>query len=158
VHQDTHLDNQPFITVVHKEALIINELRKRGFKITNQRRIIIEMILKNKCSCCKEIYYQVLTKDTSIGIATVYRMVRLLEEMGVIDRKKLFQISYDNLIGVLADQIILIDEEKTTELVVEEWYDSLKKMLKEKGLIVDHEIAVIIKKSKPIESEEISYD
>jgi Fur family ferric uptake transcriptional regulator len=148
VHRGEHLDNQPFITVVHKEALIINELKKRGFKITKQRKIIIEMILKNRCSCCKEIYYQVLTKDATIGIATVYRMVRLLEEMGVIDRKKLFHISYDNLIGVLANQIILIDEEKTTELEAGEWYEALKMMLKEKGLITDHGIAVIIKKSK----------
>jgi Fur family ferric uptake transcriptional regulator len=154
VHRGKPLDNQPFITVVHKEALIISELKKRGFKITNQRKLIIEMILKNRCSCCKEIYYQVLAKDATIGIATVYRMVRLLEELGVIDRKKLFQVSYDNLTGILADQIILIDEEKTTELEAGEWYEKLKMMLKEKGLMNDHGIAVIIKKSKPSESEE----
>jgi hypothetical protein len=52
------------------------------------------------------------------------------------------------LIGVLANQIILIDEEKTTELEAGEWYEALKMMLKEKGLITDHGIAVIIKKSK----------
>jgi Fur family ferric uptake transcriptional regulator len=158
VHSCNNHENQPFITVVHKEALIINELRKRGMKITGQRKIIIEMILKSKCSCCKEIYYQVQMKDSSIGIATVYRMVKILEELGIIDRKKLFQISYDNLIGMLADQIILIDEEKTTELVQGEWYGALKQMLKEHGYIHNHEISVIIKKTDPVRLEAIRND
>jgi len=153
VQQSKQLDDQPFTTVVHKEALIINEIKKRGLKITNQRKIIIDSILKNKCSSCKEIYYQVLMKDPNIGIATVYRMVRMLEEFGIIDRRKLFHISYENLFGVLADQIIMVDEEKTTELQAGEWYDTLRQNLKEIGLIDNHEISVIIKRTNLFETE-----
>ena len=158
MHKSNRPDNQPFITNLHKEAFVINELKKRGFKITNQRKLIIEMILKNKCSSCKEIYYKAVMKDPTIGIATIYRMVRILEEIGIIDRKKLFQISYDNLTGILADQIILIDEEKSIELVPGQWYELLKKMLKENGFINNHEISVIIKKTNLIETEAFKND
>lgn len=67
--------------------MILQRLREKGYRITNQRRLIIDTILANDCSCCKEIYYQVHKKDPDIGIATVYRMIKTLEEIGIIDRK-----------------------------------------------------------------------
>lgn len=67
--------------------MILQRLREKGYRITNQRRLIIDTILANDCSCCKEIYYQVDKKDPDIGIATVYRMIKTLEEIGIIDRK-----------------------------------------------------------------------
>lgn len=66
---------------------ILQRLRDEGYRITNQRRLIIETILANDCSCCKEIYYQVHKKDPDIGVATVYRMVKTLEEIGVVEQK-----------------------------------------------------------------------
>jgi Fur family ferric uptake transcriptional regulator len=142
-------------TILHKEALIIQELKKRGLKITNQRKLILEIILSNKCASCKEIYYQAALRDSTIGIATVYRLVRMLEEMGIIDRKKLFQITYDSLSGVLADQVIMIDEENTFELVPGQWYELLKRTLKDRKLIDHHEISVIIKRTKSVGREAI---
>ena len=41
-----------------KKSLIIEELRKNGCRITNQRQILIDIILEDECSSCKEIYYQ----------------------------------------------------------------------------------------------------
>ena len=40
----------------------------------------------NPHNCCKEIYYEAVKKDPSIGIATVYRMMNLLEEIGAVSR------------------------------------------------------------------------
>ena len=37
-------------------------------------------------SCCKEIYYEAAKRDAAIGMATVYRMVSTLEEIGVFSR------------------------------------------------------------------------
>ena len=67
--------------------VILQKLREEGYRITNQRRLIIDTILANDCSCCKEIYYQVHKKDPDMGVATVYRMIKTLEEIGVLDRK-----------------------------------------------------------------------
>ncbi|WP_051204692.1 Fur family transcriptional regulator [Butyrivibrio sp. VCD2006] len=61
-------------------------LREQGFRITKQRKLILDIILKNDGSTCKDIYYQVISKDNTIGAATVYRMIRLLEDLGIIER------------------------------------------------------------------------
>lgn len=74
------------------QETIISCLKEQGFRITNQRRLIISVILEQDCSCCKEIYYQVREKDQTVGIATVYRMIKTLEETGFIDRKNLYRI------------------------------------------------------------------
>ncbi len=74
------------------QETIISRLKERGFRITKQRKLIISTILEHDCSCCKEIYYQVRERDQGIGIATVYRMIKTLEEAGVIDRRNMYRI------------------------------------------------------------------
>lgn len=70
---------------------IMEKLRERGFRITRQRQIILDIILEQRCSTCKEIYYQAVRLDDRIGIATVYRMVNALEEIGVISRRIVYE-------------------------------------------------------------------
>ena len=50
-----------------KRELIIQKLREQGCRITRQRRILLDIILEEECSCCKEIYYKALQKDSSIS-------------------------------------------------------------------------------------------
>ena len=73
---------------------ILEELRRNGFRITSQRKLLIDIILSDECSCCKEIYYQAVRQDPSIGIATVYRMVKTLEDIGAINRKNMYRIDF----------------------------------------------------------------
>ena len=61
-----------------KKGFIISELKKNGCRITSQRKLLIDVILQDECSCCKEIYYKAAKRDPSIGMATVYRMVKTL--------------------------------------------------------------------------------
>ena len=61
---------------------------------------LLDIILEEECASCKEIYYKAANEDDSIGIATVYRMINLLEEIGAINRKNMYRIdmqdaSYD---------------------------------------------------------------
>ena len=79
-----------------KRAYVIRELKKNGCRITNQRQILIDVILQDECCGCKEMYYQALEKDPTIGMATVYRMVKTLEEIGLIQRKNLYRIDGDS--------------------------------------------------------------
>ena len=74
---------------------IIQELKSRGFRITKQRKLLLEIIMDEDCACCKEIFYQAHDRDSSIGIATVYRMVKTLEEIGAIDRRNMYRV-FDN--------------------------------------------------------------
>lgn len=74
---------------------ILNRLREQGCRITKQRLTLLDIILEEECSCCKEIYYKASMKDSGIGMATVYRMINMLERIGAISRKNLYRISCD---------------------------------------------------------------
>lgn len=63
---------------------VISLLKTKGFRITKQRRLIIDIILTSDGASCKEIYHKVASKDCTVGAATVYRMIRLLEDIGVL--------------------------------------------------------------------------
>ena len=75
-----------------QKELILYRLKEKGLRVTNQRKLIIDAILQNEYSCCKEIYGQVCAVDSSIGIATVYRMIKVLEDIGAIDRRNLYKV------------------------------------------------------------------
>lgn len=75
-----------------KKCYILQQLKKRGCRITSQRKILIDVILEDECSSCKEIYYQAAKADPAIGMATVYRMIKILEDAGLIQRKNMYRI------------------------------------------------------------------
>ena len=79
-----------------QKEMIIARLREKGGRITTQRLELLDVILNNQCSSCKEIHYLASKVDSGIGIATVYRMVNELEDIGVISRK----IVYDRAMAV----------------------------------------------------------
>ena len=65
-----------------QKDMILQMLKKRGCRITKQRMMLLDIILEEDCSCCKEIYYKASKLDPKIGTATVYRMINTLEEIG----------------------------------------------------------------------------
>lgn len=70
---------------------IIQQLKEKGCRMTGQRRLILDIILEGECSTCKEIYYKALKADPTMGLATVYRMVKELEEIGAISRQIVYK-------------------------------------------------------------------
>ncbi len=87
------------MSVQDKKNTIIEQLRENGCRITNQRKLLIDIILQDECSSCKEIYYRAVKKDSSIGLATVYRMVKTLEEAGFIHRENMYRIDMNEAIA-----------------------------------------------------------
>ncbi|MDD3402912.1 MAG: transcriptional repressor [Hespellia sp.] len=75
---------------------IVQELKNMGCRITKQRLLLLDVILNEECTCCKEIYYKARNRKIDVGIATVYRMVNTLENIGAIDRKKMYQVAYQD--------------------------------------------------------------
>ena len=63
---------------------VIDEFQKRGKRITQQRRMLLDVILEGRWTSCKDIYYEDRKLDPNLGMATVYRTVSTLEEMGVL--------------------------------------------------------------------------
>jgi Fur family ferric uptake transcriptional regulator len=72
---------------------IIEKLKKNGCRMTKQRRLLFDIILENDCASCKEIYFEATKQNAKIGQATVYRMVNMLEEIGVISRKNMYKVN-----------------------------------------------------------------
>lgn len=70
---------------------VVLEFQKHGKRITQQRLMLLDVILEGKWVNCKDIYYEAKKKDPGLGMATVYRMVNTLEELGVLSRS--FQYS-----------------------------------------------------------------
>ena len=140
-------------TVRGKQEILLAELKKNGCRLTNQRKLLIDIILKDDCCCCKEIYYQAIKQDPSIGIATVYRMVKMLVDMGVLSRR-LFKMSYDKLENLKEKESILLDHENVIRIQEPGWYEEVKAFLKQKGYLNDGEISIVIKKAEPAEREE----
>ncbi len=82
------------MSLQEKKSYILHELKRHGCRITSQRQLLIDIILQDECCSCKEIYYQAVKSDPDMGMATVYRMVRILEETGLIKRKNMYQIQF----------------------------------------------------------------
>ena len=80
------------MSVERKREYIMEELKKRGYRITSQRRILIDIILENECGSCKEIYYRAAKRDPAIGMATMYRMVKTLVDAELIRRRNMYRI------------------------------------------------------------------
>ncbi|KAB3527617.1 Fur family transcriptional regulator [Alkaliphilus serpentinus] len=66
-------------------------LKEKGFKLTPQRRAILNIVFENqgKHLNTEEIYGLVKDECPEIGLATVYRTLQLLEDMELVSRLNL---------------------------------------------------------------------
>lgn len=87
-----NMENQQYQQGGLKKEEILDRLRRQGCRITKQRETLIDIILEEKCACCKEIYYLASKKLPDIGIATIYRMINALEEVGAIRRSNAYRV------------------------------------------------------------------
>ena len=129
--------------------LLKERLKETGFKITPQRRAIVEILLKqsDKHLSSEEIYDLVRVDCPEIGLATVYRTMQLLDEVGAISK-----LNLDD--GCIRYEISLNKDEchnhhhlicKSCSKIVEDQEDlleSIEKKIQElyKFEILDHDV------------------
>ncbi|MBC2577557.1 transcriptional repressor [Peptostreptococcus russellii] len=72
-------------------SILKEKLKATGFKITPQRRAIIEVLIENENShlSSEEIYDKVRVNCPEIGLATVYRTMQLLDDINGISKLNL---------------------------------------------------------------------
>ncbi len=124
-----------------QKEMIIKELKERGFRITKQRRMLLDVILSHECSSCKEIFFEASRKDNGIGTATVYRMVNLLEEIGAINRKNMYKISYPGNCDMEEACIVELDDNTIYRLSAKGWNEILQAGLNACGYLKGRSIA-----------------
>ena len=130
---------------------------KKGVKLTDQRKIIAEVISKSKESYGEsdhpdvdELYNRVSKIDPKISIATVYRTINLFKEAGILVKhdfkagKARYEINDDHnhLIDIKTGEII--------EFVDDEIEKLQKKVAEKYGYtLVDHKLELYGVKKKP---------
>jgi Fur family ferric uptake transcriptional regulator len=71
--------------MVNTEKRIEQELRKHGYKVTQQRRVIISAIIdSHEHLTPAAMHERVLREDSSIGLVTIYRTIDILTELDFI--------------------------------------------------------------------------
>lgn len=139
--------------------IILQQLREAGCRITKQRQVVLDIILNSDPSCVKEIYREAIKVDKNIGTATVYRMVNTLEEIGVLNRKNMYQVDCSACEQHCADEdcdpscpggsclacetnvVVTLDDDSKIVLNRADLQEILYEGLKAKGRISDQKIS-----------------
>lgn len=68
-------------------------IKNKGYEFTIQKRILLlEMINANTHLSVKQIYEKI--KDKNIGLATVYRSLKIFSELGIVKKINIDDINY----------------------------------------------------------------
>ena len=124
-----------------QREMIIQKLKESGCRITKQRLMLLDIILEEDCSCCKEIYYKVQEKDRNIGPATIYRMVNMLEKIGAISRKNMYKVAYSENCMMENACTIELDDGSIHHLSAKKWNSVIRAGLKSCGYLVDQRVS-----------------
>lgn len=100
---------------------------EKGIKITGQRKVIAKVLSESDDHPdVEEVYRRAVDVDTGIGIATVYRTVRLFEEAGIIEKhdfgdgraryEEITEEHHDHLIDVKSGKVIEFYDEAIEKL------------------------------------------
>lgn len=144
-------DSRSYHRTRMQKELIIESLKGKGCRITKQRLTLLDIILEHECSSCKEIYYKASKVDDSIGAATVYRMVNVLEEIGAISRKNMYKVAYSETCSMEDACTVVLDDETTYHLSAKNWNAVVRAGLSACGYLGDQKISSIT--VKPCECE-----
>lgn len=70
-----------------------NILQKKGYKLTNQRKDILKVIVENHDDhlSCEDVFNIVSKENPDLGIATVYRTLQLFEKLNIV-----YKINFDD--------------------------------------------------------------
>ena len=66
----------------------VQKLEQSGLRMTVQRRHIINILTKSQCTSPKELWYEARQYVPDLGIATVYRLINRLEQIGVLAKTR----------------------------------------------------------------------
>jgi Fur family ferric uptake transcriptional regulator len=117
---------------------------KKGVKLTDQRRIIAKIMTESTDHPdVDELYNRVLKIDSKISIATVYRTVKLFEELEIVTKHdfKGGKARYEQLMESHHDHLIDIKTGEIIEFIDDEIEKLQKKVAKKYGYdLIDHKL------------------
>lgn len=142
-------DNESLGRVMLDESAIIARLKEKGLRMTAPRKIIVNIVANEEFSCCKEVYFLAHKKDPNIGIATVYRMINTLEEIGAISKGNLTKnVCSGRCCDMSGGCTVVTDKSKQIILSEADIQEALKYIMEKNGYAnVDEIKAVLVNQS-----------
>lgn len=138
------MQDERLIRVAQEKDKILQMFRQRGMRITKQRKLILDIVFEHECTCCKEIYYQASKRDKGIGIATVYRMVNVLTDLGVFQVQVPYRLAESLQKTKLQKCEVVLKDQGIVEVSQEEWKAALSEILVKKGYCEKAEIERVV--------------
>ena len=123
---------------------LLDRCAKLGLKMTDQRKIIVEVLSNSNDHPDVEMVYKRASKiDDKISIATVYRTIRIFEENSIIEKHEFGdgRFRYEEVKEEHHDHLIDIKSGKVVEFQNKDIEDLQKKVAAELGYkLVDHRL------------------
>ena len=133
-------------------GIIENKCIERGVRLTDQRKLVAKVMSESHDHPdVDELHKRVNKIDSKISIATVYRTVKLFEEVGIIAKHdfKGGKARYEELSESHHDHLIDIKSGEIIEFVDEEIEKLQKKVAEKLGYkLVDHRLELYGSKIK----------
>ena len=131
---------------------IEEKCKKKGVKLTDQRKLIAKVMSdSHDHPDVDELYKRVSKIDSKISIATVYRTVKLFEEVGIVTKHdfKGGKARYEELSESHHDHLIDLKTGEIVEFVDDEIEKRQKKIADKYGYeLVDHKLELYGTKKK----------
>ncbi|MDO4261221.1 MAG: transcriptional repressor [Eubacteriales bacterium] len=140
------VQDERLIRVAREKDKILDLFRSRGMRVTKQRKLILDIVFEQDCTSCKEIYYQASKRDKNIGIATVYRMVNALSELGVFQTNVPYRLTAYPAPKCGNGCRVILKNQCEVDFDAEEWQRVLVYALNQKGYTGEPEIDRVILK------------
>ena len=116
---------------MNKKDQIIEKLKENGCRITKQRLMLIDII------------YKASKADHRIGVATVYRMINALEDIGAISRKNMYKVECSDNCGSQGGCEIILDDNTICHLSPGNWNKVVREGMRRCGYLKNQKIAKI---------------
>lgn len=124
--------------VIGKEE-IIKRLKEKEYRMTKQRMYLLDLILESDMICCKEIHYKAHKNNSGLGIATIYRFLNVLEEVGAIRRKNPYQFCHEED-RKICDCVVEFNSGERQKVTKENFYRAVAEGMKQLGIAEAGEI------------------
>ena len=123
---------------------LLDKCNKLGLKMTEQRKVIVQVLSDSKDHPDVELVYQRASEiDKNIGIATVYRTIRLFEENNIIEKHEFKdgRFRYEEVPDEHHDHLIDVRSGKVIEFQNDDIEELQKRVATELGYeLVDHRL------------------
>jgi len=138
-----------------QETRIEKLCAEKRMKMTSQRRVIARVLsVAQDHPDVEEVYRRAVEVDASVSIATVYRTVRLFEEVGILEKHDFGdgRSRYEEATDDHHDHLINIKTGEVVEFTNDQIEALQERIAKDHGLkLVDHKLELY---GVPIKSEE----